>query len=176
MKILATFDGSVLAESILPQLEMLSALPNAEFVLLRVGSLPHSRLMKEQGVPAVGAAPTVAGNTGMVVNLPRTGYAETKEQAVERVEAELHDYLHAIKQRLPAAVPCRQAVILDGHPQSAIVRFAIAEEPDLIVMTTHGHTGVVHARFGDVAESVVRSGVAPVLLVHPHEGTQSRPK
>ena len=174
MKILATFDGSVLSESILPQLDTLSALPDAEFVLLRVGNLPHSQLMAEPGAPAVGAAPAGGGTSGVVVNLPPTQYAETKEQAVERVDAELHDYLRAIKQRLPAGVACRDEVVLDDQPQSAIVRFAITEDPDLIVMATHGHTGLLRVLFGDVAESVVRSGVAPVLLVHPQKIAQSR--
>lgn len=168
MKILATFDGSVFSESILPQLETLSALPNAEFVLLRVSDVPHGRLRAEPDSPAVGA-PAGGGGAGIVVNLPPTEFAETKEQAIERVEAELHEYLRSIKERLPAKVPCRTEVVLDDHAQSAIVRFAIMQDPDLIVMATHGRTGLVHVLFGDVAESVVRSGVAPVLLVHPHE-------
>jgi nucleotide-binding universal stress UspA family protein len=41
-------------------------------------------------------------------------------------------------------------------------------------MATHGHTGLMHVLFGDVAESVVRSGVAPVLLVHPQHIAQAR--
>jgi hypothetical protein len=45
---------------------------------------------------------------------------------------------------------------------------------DLIVMATHGRTGLVHVLCGDVAESVLRSGVAPVLLVHPQAIAQSR--
>jgi nucleotide-binding universal stress UspA family protein len=174
MKIMATFDGSVLSESIFPQLETLCALPNAELVLLRVSAQPHSQLRTELGPPVTAVSPTGGGGTGIVVNLPATEYAETKEQAVERIKAELHDYLHAIVQRLPAGIPCRVETIIDDHPQSAIVRFAITEDPDLIVMATHGHTGLVHVLFGDVAESVVRSGVAPVLLVHPRAISQSR--
>jgi hypothetical protein len=40
MKILATFDGSVFSESIIPQLRALSALPGAEFILLRIADVP----------------------------------------------------------------------------------------------------------------------------------------
>jgi nucleotide-binding universal stress UspA family protein len=172
MKILATFDGSALSESIIPQLETLSALPGAELVLLRVGDVPHGQTLTEKGTPAVGA-PAGVGAGRIIVNLPVTGFAETKDQAVERINAELDDYLSTIAARFPG-VPCRIESILDDHPRSAIVRFAITEHPDMIVMATHGHTGLVHVLFGDVAESVVRSGVAPVLLVHPDKVRESR--
>ncbi len=173
MKIIATFDGSVLSESILPQLETLSALPGAEFVLLRVTDMPHGQPLAEPGAPATGGS-LAAGGASVVIGLPATEYAENKEQAIERTNAEMSDYLRSMAQRLPAGAQCRTEVILDGHPESAIVRFAITEDPDLIVMATHGHTGLVHMLFGDVAESVVRSGVAPVLLVHPDEVRQTR--
>ena len=51
---------------------------------------------------------------------------------------------------------------------------AMSSQPDLIVMATHGRTGLVHILFGDVAEEVVRSGVAPVLLVHPESVRSAR--
>jgi nucleotide-binding universal stress UspA family protein len=95
--------------------------------------------------------------------------AETKEQAVERAKASLQEYLLGISERLPQGVPCRVVTMLDDDARSALVRFAMTEQPDMIVMATHGHTGLVHVLFGDVAESVVRSGVAPVLLVQPDE-------
>ena len=53
---------------------------------------------------------------------------------------------------------------------AAIVRYAIERHPDVIVMATHGETGVIHRLFGDTAEAVVRSGAAPVLLVHAETG------
>jgi nucleotide-binding universal stress UspA family protein len=38
---------------------------------------------------------------------------------------------------------------------------------DLIMMATHGHTGLARLAFGSVASRVVASGVCPVLLVRP---------
>jgi nucleotide-binding universal stress UspA family protein len=172
LKILATFDGSVFAESIIPQLRVLAAIPGAQVVLLRVDDVPHGQLAGELHPPSA-AAPGSAGGAAIIVDPVPPSYAETKEQAVERVKAELAAYLEGIAAQLPSA-PCAIETILDSDAKSAIVRFAIERQVDLIVMATHGRTGLVHVLCGDVAESVLRSGVAPVLLVNPHEIAQSR--
>lgn len=62
-------------------------------------------------------------------------------------------------------------VIRMGTPFVEIVRYAKEKEIDLIVMGTHGRTGVVHALIGSVAEKVVRKAPCPVLTVRP-EGHQ----
>jgi nucleotide-binding universal stress UspA family protein len=61
--------------------------------------------------------------------------------------------------------------VVEGVPFDAIVRFAKDKEVDLIVMGTHGHTGLAHLLLGSVAEKVVRKAPCPVLTVrHPeHE-------
>jgi nucleotide-binding universal stress UspA family protein len=57
-----------------------------------------------------------------------------------------------------------------GHPADAIVRVAEERAADLIVMGTHGRTGLQHALLGSVAEKVVRLAPCPVLTVR-HKGT-----
>ena len=56
-------------------------------------------------------------------------------------------------------------------PFTEIIRFAKDKDIDLIVMGTHGHTGLAHVLLGSVAEKVVRKAPCPVLTVrHPeHE-------
>ena len=58
-----------------------------------------------------------------------------------------------------------------GHPALEIIRYAKDHEIDIIVMGTHGRTGVGHMLMGSVAEKVVRKAPCPVLTVrHPdHE-------
>lgn len=57
---------------------------------------------------------------------------------------------------------------VQGSPDTEIVNFARAEKFDLIVMGTHGRTGLQHAIIGSVAERVVRRAPCPVLTVrHP---------
>lgn len=63
------------------------------------------------------------------------------------------------------------AEVAEGRPFEEIVRFAREKNIDLIVMGTHGHTGLVHLFLGSVAAKVVRRAPCPVLTVrHPeHE-------
>lgn len=55
--------------------------------------------------------------------------------------------------------------LLVGHPADAIVKFAAEHPVDLIVMGTHGRTGVARLVMGSVAEAVVRHANCPVLTV-----------
>jgi universal stress protein A len=59
----------------------------------------------------------------------------------------------------------RQVVI--GIPYRKIVEIAEAEQVDLIVMATHGRTGLSHLVMGSVAERVVRTAPCPVLTIRP---------
>jgi nucleotide-binding universal stress UspA family protein len=52
-----------------------------------------------------------------------------------------------------------------------IVRYARTQEIDVIVLATHGRTGLAHVLIGSVAENVVRTAPCPVLTVRP-EGHQ----
>jgi nucleotide-binding universal stress UspA family protein len=54
-----------------------------------------------------------------------------------------------------------------GHPFLEIVRYAKETEIDLIIIGTHGRTGLVHVLLGSVAERVVRKAPCPVLTVRP---------
>ncbi|MFI5369354.1 MAG: universal stress protein, partial [Spirochaetia bacterium] len=54
-------------------------------------------------------------------------------------------------------------------PAAEIRKFSKEENVDLIVMATHGRTGVKHALLGSVAEKVVRMAPCPVLTVRQKE-------
>lgn len=54
-----------------------------------------------------------------------------------------------------------------GIPFLEIIRYAKEQDVDLIVLGTHGRTGLVHVLLGSVAEKVVRKAPCPVLTVHP---------
>jgi len=63
-----------------------------------------------------------------------------------------------------------QAVV-DGSPKVEIIQYARNQNIDLIVLATHGRTGLPHVIMGSVAETVVRTAPCPVLTVRP-EGHQ----
>jgi len=62
--------------------------------------------------------------------------------------------------------PSEVAVAM-GNPADTIVRVAQERSADLIVMSTHGRTGLQHMLLGSVAEKVVRLAPCPVLTVKP---------
>jgi nucleotide-binding universal stress UspA family protein len=58
-----------------------------------------------------------------------------------------------------------QVTIKEGEPFLEIIQMAKKESADLIVMGTHGRTGLDHILFGSTAEKVVRKSPCPVLTV-----------
>lgn len=58
-----------------------------------------------------------------------------------------------------------RALAVSGLPAEGIVRAAWRLQADLIVMATHGRTGLAHAVMGSVAEDVVRRAPCPVLTI-----------
>jgi nucleotide-binding universal stress UspA family protein len=54
-----------------------------------------------------------------------------------------------------------------GEPAAEIVTFAKENAVDLLVLGTHGRTGIEHALMGSIAERVVRRAHCPVLTVRP---------
>jgi universal stress protein A len=61
-----------------------------------------------------------------------------------------------------------QAIFAEGLPADEILRAARRARADLIVMGTHGRTGVSRVFMGSVAERVVRESRCPVLTVRAH--------
>jgi nucleotide-binding universal stress UspA family protein len=57
--------------------------------------------------------------------------------------------------------------VVVGTPYRKIVEVAEEEKADLIVMTTHGRTGLSHLVMGSVAEKIVRTAPCPVLTMRP---------
>jgi len=60
-------------------------------------------------------------------------------------------------------------LLVDGNPLVLIVETAASHNVDLIVMGTHGRTGLAHVLLGSVAETVVRRAPCPVLTVKHSE-------
>jgi nucleotide-binding universal stress UspA family protein len=62
----------------------------------------------------------------------------------------------------------RRVVRQNPEPVQEIAKYAADEKFDLMVMGTHGRTGVAHLLMGSIAESLVRSAPCPVLTVREH--------
>jgi nucleotide-binding universal stress UspA family protein len=104
--------------------------------------------------------PPVAGVVeGMVIPLP-TGVLEAARERLEQIRPT--DPAVAVVYRLEV-----------GHEVREIVRVADEVKADLIVMGTHGRSGLSRLVVGSVAEGVMRKATCPVLtLKTPHAGKQ----
>jgi len=89
----------------------------------------------------------------------------TEEEIRERVRLEASDLLSRLRTDFPHA----RTLIRDGTPQDLILEVASEVDAHLIVMGTHGRTGLAHVAFGSVAEYVIRRSTVPVLAIrHAH--------
>lgn len=104
-------------------------------------------------VPAGEAAGVV---TPMVLDELQT---KARAQLQALLTAEQHEQFQA------------QVITILGSPSQEIVKYALGEKIDLIIMGTHGRNPIAHMLMGSVAEKVVRKAPCPVLVVrHPeHE-------
>jgi nucleotide-binding universal stress UspA family protein len=62
-----------------------------------------------------------------------------------------------------------KTVVRTGSPVNEIIDAAKALKADLVILSTHGRTGLRHVLLGSVAENVVRHAPCPVLIVRAHE-------
>ena len=68
------------------------------------------------------------------------------------------------EQEIPAEIKVK-SIVKTGKPFIEILDTAREENVDLIIIATHGHTGVEHILFGSTAEKVVRKALCPVLTL-----------
>jgi universal stress protein A len=81
-------------------------------------------------------------------------------------ETSCRGQLEALAKEKLTGVPS-EIFVATGNAASEILNLAAGRNVDLIVMGTHGRTGVKHLLLGSVAERVVRESRVPVLTVHP---------
>jgi nucleotide-binding universal stress UspA family protein len=88
---------------------------------------------------------------------------EIERESQQRLSAMLPE---ADRKRLRAEI-----ALLSGNPFIEIIRYAKAQDIDLIVMGTHGRGPIAHMLLGSVAEKVVRKSPCPVLTVRDAQHT-----
>ena len=93
-------------------------------------------------------------------------YIPSLEDVVEEHRRYLAKFLHDNFADLAKKVRVTELVEV-GTPYDKIVEKARAERVDMIVISTHGRTGLMHVLIGSVAERVVRMAECPVVTVRP---------
>ena len=85
---------------------------------------------------------------------------------VDKMSAEVRQHLDKAKQKIDEAnIPCETIVRMGGKPHEFIVQEAKERAVDLIIMGTHGRTGVKRILMGSVAQNVIGHAPCPVLVV-----------
>jgi nucleotide-binding universal stress UspA family protein len=94
------------------------------------------------------------------------GYVVPSSEQVQLAMKELESQLEAAKQAaLDASARTVHTTLVQGGVTTEILRYAKERECDLIVMGTHGRTGMKHLLMGSVAEQIVRVATCPVLTL-----------
>jgi nucleotide-binding universal stress UspA family protein len=138
--ILVPTDGSDTAEA---------AVDHAIDLATRYDATLHTLYVVEEPPTDEGAAPDVLDA------LETTG-----KRAIQR----------AVDRARTADIGTVEGQVAEGPPHKAIVDYVAAEGIDLVVMGTHGRTGLDRMLIGSVAEKVVRTAPVPVLTVSLEAG------
>jgi nucleotide-binding universal stress UspA family protein len=83
---------------------------------------------------------------------------------IETLEAEVQQSLETYSKRVQEVGLDCDTMVMHGIPFQSIIDVARDKQVDLIIMGTHGRTGLKHILLGSVAEKVVRLAPCPVLI------------
>jgi nucleotide-binding universal stress UspA family protein len=107
-----------------------------------------------------------------VINSSQIGYPSVEEgmppdirAALERIQQSANQALELVAQDCRGLLETVTSHLRVGAPAYEIVRYAMQERVNLIIMGTHGWTGFKHLILGSTAENVVRTASCPVLTV-----------
>lgn len=139
-RIVVPLDGSALAERALNQAGPLALAAQASLLLVTVVSPGDDPIASVEGLPQS---------------------AEARRQGVEQLE----HYLQTVAERLRSMGVTVETRIAYGQPAEGILHCSAEADGDLIVIASHGRSGLQRFWLGSVALKVVQSAQRPVLLV-----------
>lgn len=90
----------------------------------------------------------------------------------EQAQTEAERFLQDAERTWPGSLPRERVTVLIGHGVvgEQVARWAQQRHAELIVMGTHGWSGLLRWMLGSVAQHVIQSAPCPVLTVSPHAG------
>jgi nucleotide-binding universal stress UspA family protein len=187
MKVLIPLDGSKFAEAVLDHAAKLTRESKAEIHLVTV--VPETKAhmtLKHEYVPGnvsfQGSDPMGITRPQVVTGDNPVGVVEFKDAALERITYEFEDYLSLLSQRFPGRA-VKTKVLVGDNVVDKIQGYARKNKIDLIVLSSHGRTGLAHMIMGSVAMELLRKGETPLLMVRPdglyegnrHDGKSAKP-
>ena len=150
-KLVVPLDGSELAECVLPHVESIAGgCGTGEVVFVRVVEPVH--------------LPVGTGTDGgAVFNEAEASQIRQHEDAVDKSEAQ--GYLDGVLSRVNIGTAKKQAQVLMGHAANELVDYLKKSDADLVVIASHGRSGISRWVYGSVADRLLRGACVPVLMV-----------
>ncbi|MFC1948244.1 universal stress protein [Chloroflexota bacterium] len=151
--LLVPLDGSELAEEVIPHVEILARQKGEEFlevVLLRIAETPS--------IPSY-YGPELSG-----VSL---NWGEFMQQEEVRRKKSSIEYLDKIEERLKAKNINVKTVVVEGKANDEIINFANNNPYTMIVIATHGRSGLSRLVYGSVAANLLNGVTCPIFMVKP---------
>ena len=147
-KVLIPLDGFGLAECILDHVRtIVTGCQVSEVVLLTVVEV------YEKGLPSTTWGGVISAEQG----------AELAAKSIAKAK----NYLTQVADRLKEEGMFVQPVVIQGRVAEGILDYAVRNQVDLIMMSTHGRSGPSRWALGSVADRVIRHSLIPVLIVSP---------
>jgi len=156
-KIMVPLDGSELAECVLPQVET--------FITgCQVSTLVFVRVIEPAALSYKGAYVTSKDDLEKIEINTKRVEEDRKRNATE--------YLKGVVSRLKSEGVTYQTEVLSGKVAESLVDYVEANGVDMIIIATHGRSGVSRWVRGSIADRVLRASQVPVLMVRA-PGTMS---
>jgi nucleotide-binding universal stress UspA family protein len=152
-KILVPLDGSELGEVVLPYVKWFTGVS-------KINEIVFLRVVEPFRVPG---------------GLEAQVEPEEKDNIESDAAALARKYLNKIAGHFKSSRIKLSRVVLVGKPAKTVAEYVGKSDVDLIIMATHGFSGVQHWVHGSVAEEIVRAARAPVFLVTPRDRPPEQP-
>jgi len=145
---LVPLDGSEMAESVLPHVE----------------SLARQRGTEKMQIKLI----RVAEDPFITADYPFTDWEEHVKRTKEHFKQGAETYLEKTRQRLIESGLNVDFKVLQGDPADQIIKYADENLPNLVIMATHGRSGIRRWEYGSVADKVLHGVSSPVFMVRQH--------
>ena len=141
-KIMVPLDGSQIAECVIPHIEAIARKSSSKVELVTVIE---------------------------PLEIPTRGQIAISDDEIKKIDSEgkkeANKYLGQVSDRLTKSGIKTDTVVLSGKAADRLTRYAVNNDIDLIIMATHGRSGISKLFWGSVAEKILRATEIPVLLI-----------
>ena len=151
-RIMVPLDGSELAERVLPHVNaFVSAFPEASAVLVRV----------------VEPSPSLFDDTASISSTSREKMIADIKRIDEKRKSDAAAYLDGVIKNSTSEGGKFTSVVLSGRVADRLAEYIDKQDMDLVIIATHGRSGISRWVRGSIAERVLSSSRVPVFMVRP---------